>query len=57
MPSGYFETCGDTPDNMETDGGTEFTENRDFFKEEYFFLKFKTGPNKISFAEHGYVHF
>ena len=48
-----FKTCGDTPDKLETDRGTEFIGNRDFFKKKKIFLKFKTGPNKASFAEHG----
>ncbi len=46
-----FRTIDDKPDVLETDQGSEFVSNAQFFKDEKIFLKFKRGPNKASFAE------
>ncbi len=48
-----FAQCDDKPDVLETDRGSEFAGNRQYFKEQKIFLKFKTGLNKASFAENG----
>ncbi len=46
-----FRMVNDKPDVLETDQGTEFVGNKNFFEKEKVFLKFKTGANKASFAE------
>ncbi len=48
-----FLKCQDKPNVLETDRGSEFVGNKEFFKTKKIFFKFKTGKNKASFAEHG----
>ncbi len=48
-----FLKCGDKPDVLESDRGTEFTGNKRFFRDKNIYFKIKTGKNKASFAEHG----
>ncbi len=46
-----FQKCGDKPDVLETDQGSEYVGNKEFFKKEKIYLKWKIGLNKASFAE------
>ena len=41
-----------TPQQLETDRGSEFLGNRRFFAKQQIFYKIKVGKNKASFAEH-----
>ena len=41
----------DHPDVLQTDGGTEFVGNKEFFKSEKIYWKIMYGKNKASFAE------
>ena len=47
-----FKEAGMRPQTLETDRGTEFLANRNFFRNHQIFHKIKIGKNKAAFAEH-----